>query len=51
MRAGPSSSVTVYPVFDADVFHATHGVNPLFTTEGADGMIKAYGLSTFMSSL
>ena len=51
MRATPSSSVTVSAVCDADVVHATNGVNPLFTTEDADGLIKSYGLSTFMVSL
>ena len=51
MRASPSSPVTVSTVGDADVIHATNGVNPLFTTEDADGLIKSYGLSTFMSSL
>ena len=51
MRASPSSSVTVSTVCDADVIHATNGVNPLFTAKDADGLIKSYGLSTFMSSL
>ena len=51
MRASPSLSVTVSTVGDADVIHATNGVNPLFTTKDADGLIRSYGLSTFMSSL
>ena len=51
MWTGPSSSVTVSAVSDADVIHATNGVNPLFTAKDADGLIKAYRLSTFMLSL
>ena len=51
MRASPSLSVTVSTVGDADVIHATIGVNSLFTTKDADALIKSYGLSTFMSSL
>ena len=51
MRTSPSLSVTVSTVGDADVIHATNGVNPLFTTKDADGLIKAYRLSTFMLSL
>ena len=46
MRASPSLSVTVSTVGDADVIHATNGV-----TKDADGLIRSYGLSTFMSSL
>ena len=51
MRTSPSLSVTVSTVGDADVIHAANGMNPLFTTEDADGLIKAYRLSTFMLSL
>ena len=51
MRASPSLSVTVSTVGDADVIHTTNGVNPLFTTKDADGLIKAYRLRTFMLSL
>ena len=51
MRASPSLSMTVATVGDADVIHATNGVNPLFTTKDADGLIKTYRLSTFMLSL
>ena len=51
MWTGPSSSVTVSTVGDADVVHATNGMHPLFTTENADGLINVYRLSTFMSSL
>ena len=51
MWASPSLSVTVSTVGDADIIHATNGVNPLFTTKDANGLIKAYRLSTFMSSL
>ena len=51
MWAGPSSPVTVSTVSDADVVHATNGMHPLFTTEDADGLMKKYGLSTFMLSL
>ena len=51
MRASPSLSVTVSTVGDADVIYATNGVNPLFTTKDAGGLIKSYGLNTFMSSL
>ena len=51
MRASPSLSVTVSTVGDANVIHATNGVNPLFTAKDANGLIKAYRLSTFMSSL
>ena len=51
MQAGPLSLVTVSTVSDADVVHATNGMNPLFRTEDADRLIKSYGLSTFMSSL
>ena len=51
MWTGPSLSVTVSAVGDADVVHATNGMHPLFTTEDANGLINVYGLSTFMSSL
>ena len=51
MWASPSLSMTVSTVGDADVIHATNGVNPLFTTKDADGLIKSYRLKTFMSSL
>ena len=48
MWTSPSLSMTVSTVGDADIIH---GVNPLFTTKDADGLIKAYRLSTFMLSL
>ena len=51
MRTSPSLSVTVSTVGDADVIHATNGVNALFTAKDADGLIKSYRLRTFMSSL
>ena len=51
MWTGPSSSMTVSTVSDADIVHATNGMHPLFTTEDADGLINMHGLSTFMSSL
>ena len=51
MRTSPSLSVTVSTVGDADVIHATNGVNALFTVKDADGLIKSYRLRTFMSSL
>ena len=51
MWASPSLPMTVSTVGDANVIHATNGVNPLFTTKDADGLIKAYRLSTFMLSL
>ena len=51
MRASPSLSMTVSTVGDADVIHTTNGVNLLFTTKDADGLIKSYRLSIFMSSL
>ena len=51
MWTGPSSSVTVSTVSDADVVHAKNGMNPLLATEDANGLINMHGLSTFMSSL
>ena len=51
MRTSPSLSVTVSTVGDANVIPATNGVNPLFTAKDADGLIKAYRLSTFILSL
>ena len=42
MWTGPSSSVTVSAVGDADVVHTTNGMNPLLATKDADGLIKKY---------
>ena len=48
MRTSPSLSVTVSTVGDADVIHTTNGMNPLFTAKDADGLIKAYRLSSYL---
>ena len=47
MRAGPLLSVSVSPVCDSDVVHATNGMGPLLTLEDANRSIESNGLSTF----
>ena len=51
MRTSPSLSVTVSTVGDVDVIHTTNGVNPLFTTKDADGLINMDRFNSFMLSL